>query len=149
MAEGEASKDRPPEGGSRPKRLPRKLYERELLRLQAETVELQEWVRQERARLVVVFEGRDAAGKGSAIKRLTQYLNPRVARIVALPAPTDRQKGRWINMLAHLLSTLPYYDVERIPLELPSRSKPGVYERPERSSQRYVPDHAAKLLRSE
>ena len=75
--------------------LPRKLYERELARLQAETVKLQEWVRQEGARLVVLFEGRDAAGKGSAISRLTQYLNPRATRIVALPAPTDRQKTRW------------------------------------------------------
>jgi polyphosphate kinase 2 len=71
------------------------VYERELLRLQAELVKLQEWVRVENARLVVVFEGRDAAGKGSTIKRVTQYLNPRVARIVALPAPTDRQRGQW------------------------------------------------------
>ena len=76
-------------------RLPGKVYEKELFRLQAETVKLQEWIRQEGARLVVIFEGRDAAGKGSAIKRLTQYLNPRVARIVALPAPTDRQQSRW------------------------------------------------------
>src|SRR3954451_2326556 len=70
-------------------------YERELARLQAESVSLQEWWHAEGARRVVIFEGRDAAGKGSAIKRLTQYLNPRVARIVALPAPTDRQQGRW------------------------------------------------------
>ncbi|HEY3199981.1 MAG TPA: polyphosphate kinase 2, partial [Actinomycetes bacterium] len=73
----------------------KKLYEKELLRLQAELVELQEWVRAEGARLVVVFEGRDAAGKGSTIKRVTQYLNPRVARIVALPAPTERQRSQW------------------------------------------------------
>src|SRR5205809_2879042 len=76
-------------------RLPRLLYETELFRLQAELVKLQEWVRVERARLVVIFEGRDAAGKGSAIKRVTEYLNPRVARIVALPAPTERQRGQW------------------------------------------------------
>jgi polyphosphate kinase 2 len=76
-------------------RLRRKLYEPELLRLQAELVKVQEWVRVEGVRLVVVFEGRDAAGKGSAIKRVTQYLNPRVARIVALPAPTERQRGQW------------------------------------------------------
>jgi len=81
--------------GHRIERLPRKVYEPELFRLQAEAVKLQEWVRQEGARLVVIFEGRDAAGKGSAIKRLTEYLNPRVARIVALPAPTDRQMSRW------------------------------------------------------
>jgi polyphosphate kinase len=77
------------------KRLPKKLYEGELLRLQAELVKLQEWVRVEGARLVVVFEGRDAAGKGSTIKRVTEFLNPRVARIVALPAPTERQRSQW------------------------------------------------------
>ena len=73
-------------------RLRRAVYEQELLRLQAELVNLQEWVRTEGARLVVVFEGRDAAGKGGAIKRVTEYLNPRVARIVALPAP-DRARA--------------------------------------------------------
>jgi polyphosphate kinase 2 (PPK2 family) len=56
---------------------------------------LQEWVKGSGARLVVIFEGRDAAGKGGAIKRITQFLNTRVARIVALPAPTDRQRGQW------------------------------------------------------
>jgi polyphosphate kinase 2 len=81
--------------GRRPGRLPKRSYEKELLRLQAELVKLQEWVRAEGARLVVVFEGRDAAGKGSAIKRVTQYLNPRVARIVALPSPTDREQTQW------------------------------------------------------
>jgi polyphosphate kinase len=70
-------------------------YEKELLRLQAELVLLQEWVRVEGKRLVVVFEGRDAAGKGSAIKRVTEYLNPRVARIAALPIPTDRERTQW------------------------------------------------------
>jgi len=70
-------------------------YERELLRLQAELVKLQEWVRTEGARVVVIFEGRDAAGKGGTIKRVTQYLNPRVARIVALPAPTERHRSQW------------------------------------------------------
>ncbi len=73
----------------------RKLYERELLRLQAELVKLQEWVKAERARLVVIFEGRDGAGKGGTIQRVTQYLNPRVARIAALPAPTERERGSW------------------------------------------------------
>ena len=76
-------------------RLPKKIYERELLRLQAELVKLQEWVRVEGARLVIVFEGRDAAGKGSTIKRVTEFLNPRVARIAALPAPTERQRTQW------------------------------------------------------
>ncbi|GAA2747478.1 MULTISPECIES: polyphosphate kinase 2 [Kitasatospora] len=76
-------------------RLPKRLYETELLRLQHELVKLQEWVRAEGVRLVVVFEGRDAAGKGGAIKRVSEYLNPRVARIAALPAPTERQRGQW------------------------------------------------------
>jgi polyphosphate kinase 2 len=77
------------------RRMPRKLYERELLRLQGQLVQMQEWVRATGARLVVVFEGRDAAGKGGAIKRVSEYLNPRVCRIVALPAPTERQRTQW------------------------------------------------------
>ncbi|WP_198045484.1 polyphosphate kinase 2 [Kitasatospora mediocidica] len=76
-------------------RLVKKRYEKELLRLQYELVKMQEWVRAEGVRLVVVFEGRDAAGKGGAIKRVTEFLNPRVARIAALPAPTERQRGQW------------------------------------------------------
>jgi len=71
------------------------VYEAELFRLQAELVKVQEWVRVEKQRVVVVFEGRDAAGKGGTITRITQYLSPRVARIVALPAPTEREKGQW------------------------------------------------------
>jgi polyphosphate kinase 2 len=81
--------------GSKAKRMDKKLYERELYRLQGELVEMQEWVRQTGARLVVIFEGRDAAGKGGTIKRVAQYLNPRVARIVALPAPTERETTQW------------------------------------------------------
>jgi polyphosphate kinase len=77
------------------RRLDRELYEKELYRLQGELMKVQEWVRAERARVVVIFEGRDAAGKGGAIKRVTQYLNPRVARIAALPAPTEREQGQW------------------------------------------------------
>ena len=76
-------------------KVPRRVYEAELLRLQAELVVAQEWVRATGARVVLVFEGRDAAGKGGAIKRITEYLNPRVARVVALPAPTERQRGQW------------------------------------------------------
>jgi polyphosphate kinase 2 (PPK2 family) len=262
MGEGKKDKkEKSSKGSARVESLPRKLYERELARLQAETVKLQEWVRQEGARLVVLFEGRDAAGKGSAISRFTQYLNPRLARIVALPAPTDRQKTRWyfqryvehlpsageivlfdrswynragvervmgfctadeyrrflhqcpiferllvedgilvrkypvrrwklspmdletltrwdeysrakdemfvhtdiqeapwyvvesedkrsgrINMISHLLSTVPYSDVEQIPVKFPPRSAPKGYERPDRSSQTYVPDRAGELL---
>jgi polyphosphate kinase 2 len=76
-------------------RLPRKPYEKELLRLQGELVQMQEWVRSSGARLVVIFEGRDAAGKGGAIKRVTEFLNPRICRIVALPAPSERERTQW------------------------------------------------------
>jgi len=76
-------------------KLPKKAYEKELERLQAELVEMQAWLKATGNRLVVVFEGRDAAGKGSAIKRITQYLNPRHARVVALPVPTEVQKTQW------------------------------------------------------
>ncbi|MFF2044818.1 polyphosphate kinase 2 [Kitasatospora sp. NPDC058170] len=260
-------------------RLARKPYERELLRLQNELVKLQEWVRAEGARLVVVFEGRDAAGKGGAIKRVTEYLNPRIARVAALPTPTERQRTQWyfqryveqlpaageivlfdrswynragvekvmgfctseeywqflhqcptfermlieagillrkywfsvsdteqerrfrarledpmrrwklspmdvesisrwedysrakdemfihtdvpdspwhvvesddkrrarINMIAHLLSTVPYHEVVPPAIDLPSRPEPRGYQRPPRDLQSYVPDHAAGL----
>ena len=86
------------------RRLPRAVYEKELFRLQAELVKLQEWVRQEGARLVVVFEGRDAAGKGGTIKRVVEHLNPRVVRIAALPSPTERERTEWYfqRYVAHL-----------------------------------------------
>jgi polyphosphate kinase len=265
--------------GPGPARLTSKAYGAELLRLQAELVKLQEWVRTEGARLVVLFEGRDAAGKGSTIKRVTEYLNPRVARIAALPAPSDRERTYWyfqryvehlpaageivlfdrswynragvekvmgfctkeeysrflhqcpiferllvedgillrkywfsvsdteqerrfrarlddpmrqwklsamdldsvtrwedysrakdemfvhtdipeapwfvvdsedkrrarINMIAHLLSTVGYHDVQRLPLELPPRPHSTGYVRAPRESQTFVPDHAASL----
>jgi len=73
----------------------RRVYFRELLRLQAELVKLQDWVVHTKYKLVVLFEGRDAAGKGGVIKRITQRLNPRVCRVVALPAPSDREKTQW------------------------------------------------------
>ena len=82
-------------GKSHTERLPRQAYEEELYRLQAELVKLQGWTRESGARMVVIFEGRDAAGKGGSIKRVTQYLNPRVARIAALPAPTEREQTQW------------------------------------------------------
>lgn len=80
------------------------VYEAELFRLQTELVKLQEWVRQTGARIVILFEGRDAAGKGGAIKRITEYLSPRVAHIAALPAPSDRERGQWYyqRYIAHL-----------------------------------------------
>ena len=260
--------------------MPKKLYARELFRLHGELVKAQEWVREAGQRLVVVFEGRDAAGKGSTIKRVTEYLNPRVARIVALPAPTERERTQWyfqryvaqlpaagemvlfdrswynragvervmgycsdaeyweflrsvpefermlirsgiqlvkywfsvsdaeqearfrsrlddpmrqwklspmdlesiskwedysrakdqmmvhtdipeapwfvvesddkrrarINMIAHLLSTLDYHEVIRVPLTLPRRPRSRGYERPPRDTQVYVPDHAGSLM---
>ena len=266
-------------GRSRRPRIDREVYERELFRLQGELVKMQEWVRLEGARLVVVFEGRDAAGKGGVIKRVTEYLNPRVARIAALPAPTERQRTQWyfqryveqlpaageivlfdrswynragvervmgfctqpeyqrflhqcpiferllvedgimlrkywfsvsdgeqerrfrsrledpmrrwklsemdlqsitrweeysrakdemfaltdlpetpwydvdsddkrrarINMIAHLLSTVPYFEVQRPPLRLPERPPSGGYQRPPMTTAHYVPDHAASL----
>jgi polyphosphate kinase len=76
-------------------KLPKKLYEKELYRLQGELMKVQEWVRAEHARIVVIFEGRDAAGKGGTIKRVTQYLNPRVVQIAALPAPTEQERAQW------------------------------------------------------
>jgi polyphosphate kinase 2 len=80
---------------SRPEGIDRRLYFRELFRLQGELVKLQDWVVQEKLKVVVLFEGRDAAGKGSAIKRINQRLNPRVCRVVALTAPSERQRTQW------------------------------------------------------
>ncbi|MFG6403373.1 polyphosphate kinase 2 [Microbacterium sp. P04] len=76
-------------------RVDKKKYEKELERLQIELVGMQQWVTAVGARVLVIFEGRDAAGKGGAIKRVTQYLNPRTARVVALPQPSEREKGQW------------------------------------------------------
>jgi len=281
MATEHGGKDRKTRGDAPAlDRVPRKLYEGELLRLQTELVKLQEWVRAERARLIIIFEGRDGAGKGSTIKRVTEYLNPRLARITALPAPTERERDSWyfqryvahlpsdgeivlfdrswynragvervmgfctkeeysrflhqcpiferllvedgillrkywfsvsdeeqerrfqsrledprrrwklsrmdlesitrwedysrakdemfihtdipeapwyvvdsadkrrarLNMIAHLLSTLNYHDVQQPRLELPPRPKPTGYVRAPRESQTFVPDHAAELL---
>jgi polyphosphate kinase 2 len=75
--------------------LDRKVYFRELFRLQHELVRLQDWVQYHKLKVAVLFEGRDSAGKGGAIKRITQRLNPRVCRVVALPAPTERERGQW------------------------------------------------------
>ena len=262
-------------------RVPKPAYEKDLYRLQSELVELQEWVRLEGARVVIIFEGRDAAGKGSTIKRITQYLNPRTASIVALPTPTDRERTQWyfqryvehlpaageiklldrswynragvekvmgfctpdeyrrflhqapiferllvedgillrkywfsvsdaeqerrfksrmhdpmrqwklspmdlesitrwedysrakdemlvhtdipeapwyvveaddkrrarLNMIQHLLSTIPYFAAARPPLDLPHRPEPTGYERPPRELNHYVPDHAAEIIK--
>ncbi|MGS0685211.1 polyphosphate kinase 2 [Nakamurella sp. GG22] len=79
----------------KPPKIKKKAYETELRRLQTELVTMQQWVKASGTRVVAIFEGRDAAGKGSAIKRINEYLNPRNARIVALPAPTERQRSQW------------------------------------------------------
>jgi polyphosphate kinase 2 len=78
-----------------PDTIDRQVYFRELLRLQSELIRLQSWVQHHKEKVVVLFEGRDSAGKGGVIKRITQRLNPRVARTVALPAPSDREKTQW------------------------------------------------------
>ena len=82
----------------------RAVYFRELFRLQRELVKLQDWVVEKKLRIVILFEGRDAAGKGGAIKRFTQRLNPRVCRVVALPAPSERERSQWYfqRYVAHL-----------------------------------------------
>ncbi|MBG6192469.1 polyphosphate kinase 2 [Arthrobacter sp. CAN_A212] len=84
--------------------LSKKDYEKELLRLQEELVALQEWVRATGTRLVVIFEGRDTAGKGGTIQRISGALNPRFCRVVALPAPTERERSQWYfqRYIAHL-----------------------------------------------
>jgi polyphosphate kinase len=89
---------------NQPPSLPRRDYFRNLIRLQTELIKLQTWVAHSGAKLVVLFEGRDSAGKGGVIKRITQRLNPRVCRVVALPAPTDREKTQWYfqRYVAHL-----------------------------------------------
>ncbi len=78
-----------------PDQMDRQQYFKDLLHLQSELIKLQDWVSHYKEKVVVIFEGRDSAGKGGAIKRITQRLNPRVARVVALPAPSDREKTQW------------------------------------------------------
>ena len=84
--------------------LDRRVYFKELFRLQGELVKLQDWVLHEKRKVVVIFEGRDAAGKGGVIKRITQRLNPRVCRVAALPAPNERERTQWYfqRYVAHL-----------------------------------------------
>ena len=85
----------PANGTPPPKTLKRKKYEKQLAKLQIELVKLQEWIKHRGLKLVIIFEGRDAAGKGGTIKRITQCLNPRVCRVVALGTPTEREKSQW------------------------------------------------------
>jgi polyphosphate kinase 2 len=90
------SKDKGGKAAGKPKtKLSRKSYEAELFKLHAELVKLQYWVKEKGLRVIVVFEGRDAAGKGGVIKRITERVSPRVFRVVALPTPTEREKTQW------------------------------------------------------
>ena len=86
------------------KRVKKSVYEKELFRMQLELVKMQEWVKKNGLKVVVIFEGRDAAGKGGVIKRITQHLSPRICRVAALPAPTEREKTQWYfqRYCAHL-----------------------------------------------
>ena len=86
------------------KRVKKSVYEQELFRMQLELVKMQEWVKENGLKVVVIFEGRDAAGKGGVIKRITQHLSPRICRVAALPAPTEREKTQWYfqRYCAHL-----------------------------------------------
>ena len=89
---GQAGSDTSPKAG---KKLKRKAYEKELARLQLELVKMEDWIKAQGLRVVVLFEGRDAAGKGGVIKRIMAGVNPRITRVVALAAPTEREKGQW------------------------------------------------------
>ena len=88
-SEGATGKDR------KSRKIPNKVYNKELARLQIELVKLQEWIKHEGLKVVALFEGRDAAGKGGTIKRITESLNPRICRVVALGTPTEREKTQW------------------------------------------------------
>ena len=86
------------------KKLKRKTYTKALADFQVELVKLQKWIQDKGLRVVIIFEGRDAAGKGGAIKRITQSLNPRICRVVALATPTERERTQWYfqRYVAHL-----------------------------------------------
>ena len=98
------NKNRKEEKRRKKRRISKKVYEQELFKLQLELVKLQAWIKHKGLKVVVIFEGRDAAGKGGVIKRITQHLNPRICRVVALPAPTEREKTQWYfqRYVAHL-----------------------------------------------
>lgn len=93
--EMELDDDRLSSDGDSQSQIPRNVYFKELFRLQGELVKLQDWVVANKMKVAVLFEGRDSAGKGGAIKRITQRLNPRVCKVVALPAPNEREKTQW------------------------------------------------------
>jgi polyphosphate kinase 2 len=111
------SREEAPPGDGSPHEplIKRRDYFRHLIRLQTELIKLQTWVSHTGAKLVIIFEGRDSAGKGGAIKRITQRLNPRVCRVVALPAPTERERGQW------------YF--QRYVTHLPARGEMALFDR--------------------
>ena len=91
-SDGTSSPSATAEAQDRPRKIKNKHYEEELFRLQLELVKMLEWIKHKGLKVVVIFEGRDAAGKGGVIKRITQHLSPRICRVVALPAPTEREQ---------------------------------------------------------
>ncbi|MDA1302406.1 MAG: polyphosphate kinase 2 [Proteobacteria bacterium] len=95
VSSGRSEKEPGKKPGSRSEKLDNRLYEKELERLQTELVKLQQWIFHKQLRVICVFEGRDAAGKGGAIKRITEPLNPRTCRVVALPAPSEVERTQW------------------------------------------------------
>jgi Uncharacterized conserved protein len=94
MTAGDLGADTPPKPGD-VKKLRREVFERELERVQLELVKLQDWIKARELKVVVIFEGRDAAGKGGTIKRIVEPLNPRICRVVALGTPTERERTQW------------------------------------------------------
>src|SRR5262249_57069416 len=110
-----------------PETMDRRVYFKELLRLQGELVKLQDWVVQQKLKVVILFEGRDAAGKGGVIKRISQRLNPRICRVAALPAPSQRERTQWDfqRYVAHLPAGGGNIPFDRRSVNRP-RGEPGV-----------------------
>jgi len=90
-----SKKDKKAVKKNKPWKIDKETYEKELFNMQLELVKLQEWIKESGLKVVVIFEGRDAAGKGGVIKRINQHLNPRICKVVALPAPTEREQTQW------------------------------------------------------
>ena len=117
-------------------KMKRKGFDKELQKLQAKLCILQDWVKAKGLRVIIIFEGRDAAGKGGTIKAITERVSPRVFRLVALPAPSDREKSQ-MYLQRYLLSKIPYKKVPRGNVTLPKRQKQGNYR---------VPDYPFKIV---
>jgi len=102
--EKKTSSGNEPRVGKKKRKISKKEYEKELFKLQLELVKLQEWIKHKGLKVVIIFEGRDAAGKGGVITRINQHLSPRICRVVALPAPTERETTQWYfqRYVAHL-----------------------------------------------